>query len=179
MMRMMSDDGVFENGTAIPGSAPELFVGAVVNPFAPPFDYRPLRLAKKVAAGAQYVQTQLVYNLDRFRQYMRRAVDLGLHEKTAILAGVGPIRSLRGAEYMANEIAGMDVPTNIIKRLRGLDRDRQREEGLELCVEIAQEIRQVEGVAGLHVMAVGWTSIIPQLIQRLGLSPAERHTATG
>lgn len=171
LMRMMRDDQVFENGKTIPKIAPDFFVGAVANPFAPPYDYRPVRLAKKVAAGAQYIQTQLVYNVDRFREYMKRVVDLGLHEKTAILAGVGPIRSIRAAEYMANEVAGMDVPDRIVKRLRGLDKERQMNEGVAICLEIAEEVRQIEGVRGLHIMAVSWASIIPELVERLGLHP--------
>ena len=171
MMRMMRDDGVFENGNQIPKGAPPLFVGAVANPFAPPFDYRPMRLAKKVAAGAQYIQTQLVYNVPRFREYMKQVVDLGLHEQTAILAGIGPIRSLRAAKYMANEVAGIDLPDELVKRMSGLDKDRAAEVGVEIAVEIAEEIRQIEGVRGLHVMAVSWASILPELVERLGLHP--------
>jgi len=178
VMRMMRDDQVFENGETIPKIAPDFFVGAVANPFAPPYDYRPVRLAKKVAAGAQYIQTQLVYNVDRFREYMKRVVDLGLHEKTAILAGVGPIRSIRAAEYMANEVAGMDVPDRIVKRLRGLDKERQMDEGVAICLEIAEEVRQIEGVRGLHIMAVSWASIIPELVERLGLHPRPDVDAT-
>ena len=171
IIRTMRDDQVFENGQPIPKIAPDFFVGAVANPFAPPFDFRPTRLAKKVAAGAQFIQTQLVYNVDRFREYMKRVVDLGLHEKTAILAGVGPIRSLRAAEYMANEVAGMDVPDQFLRRMRGLDKEKAAETGAEICIEIAEEIRQIEGVRGLHIMAVSWSSILPELVKRLGLHP--------
>ncbi len=171
IMRMMADDQVFENGQEIPKIAPDFFVGAVANPFAPPHDYRPERLAKKVAAGARFIQTQLIYNVPRFKEYMKHVVDLGLHEKTAVLAGLGPIRSLRGAEYMANQVAGMDVPDHIVDRMRGLDKDRQMEEGVALCLEIAEEIREIEGVRGLHIMAVSWGSIIPELVERMGLHP--------
>ena len=130
MICMMRDHQVLENGKKIPDPAPDLFVGAVANPFAPPFDFRPLRLAKKITAGAQFIQTQLVFNLPRFREYMRRVVDLGLHEKTSILAGVGPIRSLRAAEFMATRIAGLDVPESVLQRFRGLSRKtRQRQAG--------------------------------------------------
>lgn len=171
MMRMMRDDAVFENGKAIPKVQPSYFIGAAANPFAPPFDFRPIRLAKKVAAGADFIQTQLVYNLPRFREYMKRVVDMGLHEKTAILAGIGPVRSARAAEYMRDEIAGMDVPDEIVKRLRGLDKERAAEEGLEICVEIGEEVRQIEGVRGVHIMAVSWSSILPEIVNRLGLYP--------
>jgi methylenetetrahydrofolate reductase (NADPH) len=171
ILRMMRDDQVFENGKGIPKIAPEYFIGAAANPFAPPHDFRPVRLAKKIAAGADFIQTQLVYNVPRFREYMRRVVDMGLHEKTAILAGVGPIRSARGAEFMKNEVAGMDIPDEIVSRMKGLDKEKAAEEGVNICIEIAEEVRQIEGVRGLHVMAVSWASILPELVTRLGLHP--------
>lgn len=171
ILRIMRDDQVFENGKKIPKIAPDYFIGAAANPFAPPHDFRPMRLAKKVAAGAQFIQTQLIYNVPRFREYMRQVVDMGLHEQTAILAGVGPIRSLRGAEFMKNEVAGMDVPDEIVNRMKGLDKERAAEEGVNICIEIAEEVRQIEGVRGLHVMAVSWASILPELVTRLGLHP--------
>jgi methylenetetrahydrofolate reductase (NADPH) len=171
MLRMMRDDQVFENGKPIPKVAPDYFIGAAANPFAPPHDYRPTRLAKKVAAGADFIQTQLIYNLPRFREYMKRVVDMGLHEQTAILAGVGPIRSARGAEFMKNEVAGMDVPDEIIARMKGLGKEEAAAEGVNICIEIAEEVRQIEGVRGLHIMAVSWASILPELVTRLGLHP--------
>lgn len=171
MMRMMRDDGVFENGKSIPKITPNYFIGAAANPFAPPYDFRPIRLAKKIAAGADFIQTQLIYNVPRFREYMKRVVDMGLHEKTAILAGIGPVRSARAAEYMRDEIAGMDVPDDIVNRLEGLDKDKAAEEGVQLCVEIGEEVSQIEGVRGLHVMAVSWHSVLPDLVTRLGLYP--------
>lgn len=171
MLRMMRDDQVFENGAPIPKVAPDYFIGAAANPFSPPHDYRPTRLAKKVAAGADFIQTQLIYNLPRFREYMKRVVDMGLHEQTAILAGVGPIRSARGAEFMKNEVAGMDVPDEIIARMKGLGKEEAAAEGVNICIEIAEEVRQIEGVRGLHIMAVSWASILPELVTRLGLHP--------
>lgn len=171
MIRMMRDDQVFENGKPIPKIAPEFFIGAVANPFSPPHDFRPIRLAKKVAAGAQFIQTQLVYNLDRFRDYMRQVVDMGLHEKVAILAGIGPVKSLAGLEFMRNEVAGMDVPDSLLARFRGLSKEDQRKAGLDLACEIGEELRQIEGVRGLHIMAIGATTMIPELVQRLGLHP--------
>lgn len=171
ILRMMRDDQVFENGKVIPKIAPDYFIGAAANPFAPPYDFRPMRLAKKVAAGAQFIQTQLIYNVPRFREYMKQVVDMGLHEQAAILAGVGPIRSARGAEFMKNEVAGMDVPDEIVNRMRGLDKEKAAEEGLDICIEIAEEVRTIEGVRGLHVMAVSWASVLPELVTRLGLHP--------
>ncbi len=171
VLRMMRDDQVFENGNEIPKIAPEFFIGAAANPFAPPHDFRPLRLAKKVAAGAQFIQTQLIFNVPRFREYMKQVVAMGLHEKTAILAGIGPVRSLRAALFMKDEIAGMDIPNEIVERLKGLDKEEAAAEGVNICLEIAEEVRQIEGVKGFHVMAVSWSSILPELATRMGLHP--------
>jgi methylenetetrahydrofolate reductase (NADPH) len=171
MIRMMRDDQVFENGQPIPKIAPQFFIGAVANPFAPPHDFRPLRLAKKIAAGAQFIQTQLVYNVDRFRDYMHQVVDLGLHEKAAILAGVGPVKSLAGLEFMRTQVAGMDVPESLLGRFRGLSKEDQQKAGLDLACEIGEQLRAIEGVRGLHVMAIGATTMIPELVRRLGLYP--------
>jgi 5,10-methylenetetrahydrofolate reductase len=171
MIRMMRDDQVFENGQPIPKIAPDFFIGAVANPFSPPFDFRPLRLAKKVAAGAQFIQTQLIYNLDRFREYMRQVVDLGLHERVAILAGIGPVKSVAGLEFMRNQVAGMDVPEHLLHRMKGLSQEDQAKVGVDIACEIGEEVRQIEGVKGLHLMAVGAPILIPEVVERLGLYP--------
>ena len=171
MVRMMRDNQVFENGKTIPKKAPDFFIGAVENPFAPPYDYRPLRLAKKIVAGAQFIQTQLIFNVDRFREFMKRVVDLGLHEQVAILAGVGPTKSAKVAEYMKNEVAGMDVPDWVIKRMEGLSKEDQQKAGLDMCLEIAHQVMEIEGVKGLHVMAVNWPAAVPQIVKELGLYP--------
>ena len=171
MIRMMRDNQVFENGKTIPKRAPDFFIGAVENPFAPPYEFRPIRLAKKIVAGAQFVQTQLIFNVARFREFMKRVVDLGLHEKVYILAGVGPIRSIKGAEYMATQVAGMDVPDQILSRLRGLSKEDQAKAGLDLCCEIANQVCQIDGVHGLHIMAIAWPEAVPQVVRNLGLYP--------
>jgi methylenetetrahydrofolate reductase (NADPH) len=171
IIRMMRDHQVFENGKPIPKRAPDFFIGAVENPFAPPYEFRPIRLAKKIVAGAQFIQTQLIYNVERFREFMKRVVDLGLHEKVYIMAGVGPIRSIKVAEYMANQVAGMDVPDKIVKRLQGLSKEDQAKAGIDICCEVANEARQIEGVRGLHIMAVSWHEAVPQVAQNLGLYP--------
>lgn len=171
MARMMRNNQVFENGKQIPKIAPDYFIGAVENPFAPPFDYRPYRLAKKIVAGAQFIQTQLIFNVERFREFMKRVVDLGLHEKIVILAGVGPIRSIKAAEYMKNEVAGMDVPDWVLKRLEGLSKEDQQKAGLDICCEVANQVREIEGVRGLHIMAVSWPAAVPQVCNMLGLYP--------
>lgn len=172
MMRMMRDGPVFENGETIPKIAPDLFVGAVENPFAPPYEFRPVRVAKKVAAGAQFIQTQSIYNVPRFREFMARIVDLGLHEKVAILAGLGPVRSPKAIEYMRNDVAGMDIPEWIDARFAKFTAKEDHEKvGLELSCELAEQIREIEGVRGLHIMAVNWTLVIPQIITALRLYP--------
>jgi methylenetetrahydrofolate reductase (NADPH) len=171
MIRMMRDDQVFESGKAIPKRAPDLFIGAVENPFAPPYDFRPIRLAKKVAAGAQFIQTQLIYNVGRFREFMARVVDLGLHETVHIMAGVGPIRSLKAAEHMATKVAGMEVPEEIVARMRGLSKEDQMKAGADLCVEIIDAVRNIEGVHGVHIMAVSWPESIPGILETAGLYP--------
>ena len=143
----------------------------MANPFSPPFDYRPDRLAKKVAAGAQFIQTQLVFNLDRFREYMRRVVDLGLHEQVAILAGIGPTRSLRVARYMHDNVPGIDVPESMLSASRDCRRRIRRRRAFDLCCEIAEAVRSIEGVRGLHIMAMSWTAAVPRLTRALGLYP--------
>ncbi|TNF82725.1 MAG: methylenetetrahydrofolate reductase [Acidobacteria bacterium] len=171
MIRLMRDEQVFESGKPIPKIAPEFLVGAAANPFSPPHDFRPQRLAKKIRAGAQFIQTQLVFNLSRFRDYMARVVDMGLHEKVPIMGGIGPIRSLKGAGFMADMIAGMDVPDYVFERFRGLSDEDQAKAGLDLCCEIGSEVMEIEGVRGLHIMAVGWPAAVPEIVRNLGLYP--------
>ena len=170
LARNMVDHGCLDNGRSIK-PAPQLYVGAVANPFAPPFDYRPMRLAKKIAAGARFIQTQLIYNVDRFRDYMARVRDLGLHDQVHILAGVGPFKSAQVAEYMATKVAGMEVPQALIDRMSKTPKAAQPEEGIEICVEIIEQVRQIPGVSGLHIMAVHWADAVPEIVKRVGLYP--------
>jgi len=123
--------------------------------------------------SAQFIQTQLIYNVERFREFMKRVVDMGLHEKVSIMAGVGPIRS-KVAEYMANQVAGMDVPDKIVARLRGLSKEDQAKAGIDICCEIANEARQIEGVRGLHIMAVSWHEAVPEVAKNLLVSTPHR-----
>jgi methylenetetrahydrofolate reductase (NADPH) len=170
LVRNMVEHGCLDNGKEIT-PAPDFFVGAVANPFAPPFDYRPMRLAKKAAAGARFVQTQLIYNVDRFREYMKKVVDLGLHEQVYILAGVGPFKSSRMASFMATQVAGMDVPQPLVERMEKTPKAAQPEEGIRICCEIIEQVRDLPGVAGLHIMAVHWTEAVPEIVTRSGLYP--------
>jgi 5,10-methylenetetrahydrofolate reductase len=166
----MVERGCLDNGAEI-SPRPNFFIGAAANPFAPPHEYRPFRLAKKVAAGAKFVQTQLVYNVDRFRAYMAKVCDLGLDEKVYILAGVGPIKSARQASFMATKLAGMDVPQEIVDRMEKTPKAAQPTEGIRICSEIIEQVREIPGVAGLHIMAVRWAESIPEIVTRAGLYP--------
>ena len=166
----MVERGCLDNGTEI-SPRPDFFIGAAANPFAPPHEYRPFRLAKKVAAGARFVQTQLVYNVERFRTYMAKVCDLGLDEKVYILAGVGPIKSARQASFMATKLAGMDVPQEIVDRMEKTPKAAQPAEGIRICSEIIEQVREIPGVAGLHIMAVRWAESIPEIVTRAGLYP--------
>jgi methylenetetrahydrofolate reductase (NADPH) len=170
MVRDLVDHGCLENGRSI-SPAPRLFIGAAANPFAPPHDYRPYRLAKKVAAGARFVQTQLIYNVDRFRCFMDRVVDLGLHERVYIMAGVGPFKSARQAGFMATRVAGMDVPPALVERMERTPKAAQAEEGIRICCEIIDQVREIPGVAGVHIMAVHWIEAVPEIVRRTGLYP--------
>jgi methylenetetrahydrofolate reductase (NADPH) len=171
MICLMRDRKVFESGRPIPKRAPRFFVGAVANPFSPPYEYRPLRLAKKVAAGAQFIQTQLIFNLNRFREYMSRVVDLGLHERVAILAGIGAVRSLKIVNRLRDEVAGIDLPDRVLRRFKGLSPKDQEKAGLDLCCEIGDEVQTIEGVRGVHIMSMGWTEAVPLVTGALGLHP--------
>jgi methylenetetrahydrofolate reductase (NADPH) len=170
MVKAMRDDRVFACGEEM-AVEPRLFIGAAANPFADPFEYRPLRLAKKINAGADFIQTQLIYNVPKFAEYMKRVCDLGLHEQCYILAGVGPIKSVGMARYMQNSVPGMDVPEEIISHLKSAPKDHRRQEGMKQCADIIQEIRQVPGVAGVHIMAIEWEEAVPEILELAGLLP--------
>lgn len=172
----------FQCGEEIKGVEPRFFIGGAVNPFADPFDFRPYRLAKKVAAGVDFVQSQLIYNVPKFREYMKRVGDLGLLDKVYVLAGVGPIKSLAAAKYMATQVPGMDVPQEYIARMEGAvagipkeDKAARRKaweaEGIKICVEIIQQVREIPGVAGVHIMSIEWEEAVPEITKQAGLLP--------
>lgn len=168
MVRNMVEHGCLDNAKEI-NPPPNFFIGAVENPFAPPYDYRPFRLAKKIAAGARFIQTQLIYNVDRFREFMEQVCELGLHEKVFILAGVGPFKSSRSADYMATKVAGMEVPAELVDRMEKTPKAAQPEEGIRICCEVIEQVREIPGVAGVHIMAVHWTEAVPEIVTRSGL----------
>jgi methylenetetrahydrofolate reductase (NADPH) len=150
---------------------PDLFIGAVANPFADPFAYRVARLAKKVAAGAEFIQTQCIYNVEKFREWMGLVRDRGLHKKVYILGGITPLKSARMAEYMSKQVAGMDVPEEVIERMKKVPPKEQRQEGITIAVEAIKALRSIEGVHGVHIMAIEWEDIVPRLMEEAGLSP--------
>jgi methylenetetrahydrofolate reductase (NADPH) len=177
MARNLCEHGILDNGRPI-APAPQFLIGAAANPFAPPLDYRPLRLGKKVAAGARFVQTQLIYNVERFKTFMARVRDLGLHEKAYILAGVGPVKSAGQANFMATKVAGMEVPEEIVQRMNKTPKAAQPEEGIRICTEIIERVREIPGVAGIHIMAVHWADAVPEIVTRAGLSPRPPRTVS-
>lgn len=168
--RIMRDQGLFLSGRAI-SVAPRLFLGAVENPFAPPLDWRAERLAKKVEAGAEFIQTQYVFDVSVFRQFMARLRDLGVLERVYILAGVGPLRSPRAAEFMRTHVPGVMIPDAVISRLEKSPSNRWREEGMQICIELIEQIREIEGVAGIHVMAYRQEELVAEIVERVGLFP--------
>lgn len=170
LVRQMRDNGVVLGGDKL-SEPPRLFIGAVANPFADPFTYRAVRLGKKAAAGAEFIQTQCIYNLTRFREWMDKVRDLGLDEKTYILGGITPLKSARMAEFMNNQVAGMDVPDEIINRMKSVPATEQRQEGLKIAVETIQVLKETRGVHGVHIMAIEWEEAVPQLVEAARLFP--------
>jgi methylenetetrahydrofolate reductase (NADPH) len=170
MVRSMRDDGKFQGGDDI-ANPPKMFVGAAANPFADPFELRVSRLAKKVKAGADFIQTQCIYDLERFEKWMEGVRDRGLHEKVSILAGITPLKSAGMAKYMKNKVPGMSVPDALIKRMSSVPKDKQPEEGIKICVETMQRLKEVKGVRGFHIMAIEWEQKVPEIVEAAGLYP--------
>ena len=166
MLRSMRDDCQFLSGRSLT-SPPRIFLGAAANPFAPPRDYRPLRLVKKVEAGAQFIQTQYCFDIGVFEEYMKAVRDLGLHEKVFILPGVGPLASARSAEWIRTNVPGVHIPDSIIERLRGAR--EQGAEGVAICVEMIQQLREIEGVSGAHIMAYKHEHRLREIVERSGV----------
>jgi len=170
MVKKMRDEGKFQSGAELDG-APKMFIGAAENPFADPFEWRVHRLAKKIEAGVDFIQTQCIYNLPKFREFIRQANDMGLTEKAYILAGVTPMKGLGMARYMKSKVPGMDVPDDLIKRLQGVAKDQQAEEGIKIALEQIAEFKEMKGVAGVHLMAIEWEHRVPEIAERAGMLP--------
>ena len=171
MVRDMRDEKRFQCGDEM-AVEPRLFIGAAENPFADPFEFRVPRLAKKVEAGADFIQTQIVYNVGKFAEWMKGVRDRGLHERVKILASVAPIKSMGAARYMKTRVPGMDVPDSVIERLQGAtSKEQVSREGINLCVDIIKQVREIEGVAGVHIMAIEWEEVVPEIVEAAGLMP--------
>ncbi|OPY33077.1 MAG: bifunctional homocysteine S-methyltransferase/5,10-methylenetetrahydrofolate reductase protein [Methanomassiliicoccales archaeon PtaU1.Bin124] len=168
LLRKMRDEGQVWGGDKLE-KAPELFLGAAANPFADPFEHRVVRLAKKLAAGADFIQTQSIYDVDRFERWMSQVRARGLHEKVHIIAGVMPLKSHKVALYMKNKVSGMIVPDHIIDRMKNAA--DPKEEGIRMCVEQIKHLQSIEGVHGIHVMAVAWEEKVPVIVKEAGLLP--------
>jgi 5,10-methylenetetrahydrofolate reductase len=173
-LRGMRDDSRFLSGRKLT-SPPGIFLGGAANPFAPPFDYRPHRLAKKIAAGAQFIQTQYCFDVSMFERYMAQVRELGLHQKCFILAGVGPLVSARAARWIRSNVPGVHIPDTIIERLEGAE--NQKAEGKQICIDMIQQMREIEGVAGVHVMAYRQEELVSEIITSSGILRGRRPQA--
>jgi methylenetetrahydrofolate reductase (NADPH) len=171
LVRRMRDEHLFANGEQMAGELP-LYIGAAANPFAGPSDFRVLRLAKKAKAGADFIQTQSVFDVQKFAEWMGQVRARGLHERTHILAGVTPIKSIAMAEHMRDRVPGLAVPNALVRRVEGAK--DPREEGVRICLETIAALREIEGVHGIHLMAIAWEDVVPRLVEEAGLLPRPR-----
>lgn len=169
-VRLMRDEGKFLGGGDIQ-RPPQMFVGAAANPFADPFEIRVPRLAKKIAAGVEFIQTQCIYNMEKFELWLKMAEDRGLLEKVYILAGVTPFKSAGMARYMRTRVPGIEVPEELVKRMAGVPKEKQPEEGVKICIEQIQHLKENKGVHGFHVMAIEWEEMVPEIVEKSGLYP--------
>jgi len=171
IVKDMRDEKRFQCGDEI-DVEPRLYIGAVANPFAgSPLELRVLRLEKKVKAGADFIQTQCVYNVEKFERWMKLVRERKLHEKIHILAGVTPLKSYRMAKYMKENVPGIDIPDEILERMKNAPKEEARERGIDLCVETIERLKEIEGVHGIHIMAIGWEDVVPVLVKKAGLLP--------
>jgi methylenetetrahydrofolate reductase (NADH) len=174
-IRSMRDDGVFLSGRKVT-KPPHLFIGAAENPCVEPLDWRPDRLAKKVEAGADFIQTNYIFDMPRFKGFMRRVCDLGLDRQVYILAGVGPLASAKAAKWMRSNVPGIHIPDDVIARLEGAD--KPGEEGRRICVELIQQIREIKGVAGVHIMAYRREHLVADIVRQAGIARPQRVTGS-
>ncbi|MBN9031287.1 MAG: 5,10-methylenetetrahydrofolate reductase [Rhizobiales bacterium 63-7] len=165
-VRIMRDNGKFLSGRKL-STPPHVFLGAAINPFAPPYDFRPYRLAKKIEAGAQFVQSQYCFDVPMFRTYMDKVRELGLHEKVFILCGVGPLASAKTARWIRANVPGIHIPDAIIARLEGAQ--DQKKEGKQICIDIINEVKEIQGVAGVHVMAYRQEEYVAEIVHESGV----------
>jgi len=169
-VRDMREHGTDMSGFELKG-APQMFIGAAANPFADPFDYRVIRLAKKIDAGANFIQTQCIYNLDRFQEWLNLAREEGLSEKVYILGGVMPLKSVGMAKHMRNNVAGIDIPDAVIERMEAVPKEAAAAEGLKICLETIDALRKMNGISGVHIMALGMEEKVADIVKEAGLFP--------
>lgn len=170
MVKQMRDEGLFLSGGEIE-EPPRMFIGAASNPFAEPYEWRVDRLAKKIEAGADFIQTQCIYNMKRFREFIHMANEEGLTEKIFILAGVTPMKSVGMARYMKTKVPGMDVPDEIIDRLKGVEKGKVAQEGINIACEQIEEFKEMKGVHGVHMMAIEWEHKVPEIAAQAKVLP--------
>jgi methylenetetrahydrofolate reductase (NADPH) len=168
MVKNMRDEHLFINGEEISGDVP-LYIGAAANPFADPFEFRVRRLAKKVNAGADFIQTQGIFDVSRFVEWMKMVRDKGLDERTHILAGLIPMKSVGMARYMRANVSGLLVPKELVDRMA--DSEDPKEEGVKIVLETIEQLKEVKGVHGIHIMAVAWEDVVPRIVEEAGLMP--------
>ncbi len=157
------------NSKKSPIVEPRILIGAAENPFGDPLEFRAARLAKKVQAGADFIQTQCIYDMERFSEFMRQVRNMGLHERVKILAGVTPLKSLGMARHMRDNVAGLTVPDSYIRRLEKAE--DKAAEGVAMCIEQILMLREIEGIAGVHIMAIEWEEKVPEIVAGAGLMP--------
>jgi methylenetetrahydrofolate reductase (NADPH) len=168
--RMRDEKKILGSDEEIAGTVP-MYIGAAANPFAKPYEFRALQLGKKIEAGADYVQTQCIFDVPHFAAWMKSVRELGLHGKCRILAGVTPLKSAGMARYMAEKVPGIIIPQEIIDRMAAAPKGKGSEVGLAICAEIIEQLRQIEGVAGIHIMAIEWEQKVRQIVETAGLLP--------
>lgn len=169
MVKEMRDEGVFQSGDEIDGPKPNLFIGAAANPFAYPLKVRPIRLEKKINAGVDFIQTQCLYNMDKFERWLDMVRDRGLQDKVYILAGITPIKSVGAAKYMKNNVPGLNIPDEIVERLSGVPKDKRAQKGIDMAVETIQKVKEMDGIDGVHIMAIEWEKAVPEIVEKAGL----------
>ena len=162
--KMLSDEDIIQ------GEVP-MFIGAAANPFAPPAEFRALLMKKKIEAGADFIQTQSIYDMDKFSEWMKIVRDMGLDRQCAILAGFTPLKSAGMARYMAEKVPGMQIPESVINRMAGVPKEKAADEGIKIFCEQVEQIKEIEGIAGVHIMAIEWEHRIPEITERAGLLP--------
>ena len=178
MVKDMRDEGVFQSGEEIKNSKkaeilpPKFYIGAAANPFAEPLEWRVNRLEKKIRAGVDFIQTQCIYDMNRFKEWMKIVRDRGLHERVHILAGVTPLKSAGMARYMNKNVSGITIPDELIDRMAKAE--KPADEGIKICVEQIEELKEMEGIHGVHIMAIEWEHRMRQITEMAGLLP--RHT---